>query len=93
MDAVPMLCVCLVHGAVSTLKMIRVCFPRAWHTTEAGNDLPQATSSTHVPEAIPRDDRCFASIPQDEGWLTALTPLVPTNVGVNAGANGAIWSG
>ena len=69
MDAVLMLYVSLVQGAVSKLGMIRACFRRDWHTTEAGNDLPSATSSIHAPEAILRDGRRSAAIPRDEAGV------------------------
>ena len=48
MEAVLLLCVSLVQGAASTLKMIRARFHRDWHTTDASKDLPQATSSKQL---------------------------------------------
>ena len=44
--AVLMLCVSLVQGAVTTLKMIFNRRPRDWHTDDAREALPQATSGT-----------------------------------------------
>ena len=173
-DAVLMLCVSLVQGAVSTLKMIVVRCTRECHTKAPHADLPHATNSIHAPKPVLRGD-CFA-IPPDEasgrstkeseyphthvstqalilrGFAAirvadelvhgdqfkcrstrcanrlegrgrahgsvfckrgtrvpgagrdpvsaqradkqhALSPLIPTNVGVNDGAKGAIWSG
>ncbi len=65
-DAVLLLFAELVHSAASTLKMIRARFRRDWHTTEPHKALPHATSSNHALAPILRDDRRFATIPQDE---------------------------
>ena len=64
MEAVLLLCVSLVQGAVSTLRMIFSKRSRDWHTTTQAEPLPQATNRIHAPTPILRDD-CSA-IPQDE---------------------------
>ncbi len=46
LDAVLMLCVSLVQAAATTLKMIFNRRSRDWHTEDAREDLPQATSGT-----------------------------------------------
>ena len=50
-EAVLMLCVSLVQGARTTLGMIYKRNHRDWHTAEAQEDLPQATSGIHLKES------------------------------------------
>ena len=47
MEAMLLLCVSLVQGAVFTLRMIFNRKARDWHTVGARDDLPQAKSSIH----------------------------------------------
>jgi hypothetical protein len=49
-DAALMLCVSLVQGAATTLGMIFNRRSRDWHTEDAHEVLPQATSCTHLQE-------------------------------------------
>ena len=56
MEAVLLLCVSLVQGAVSTLKMIFVPRARECHTEPTHDALPPATSSTHAPAFILQDE-------------------------------------
>ena len=56
MEAVLLLCVSLVQGAVSTLKMIFVPRARECHTEPTHDALPHATSSIPAPAFILLDD-------------------------------------
>ena len=60
-----MLCVSLVHHAATTLGMILNRRLRDWHTADAHEDLPQATSGNHLPETT-----------QTHGVMLGLVPSI-----------------
>ena len=86
MEAVLLLCVSLVQGAASTLKMIFVRKTRDWHTGSAREALPQATSSNPTPgtnigppgsrPAVDAQRRTH-STQRDGGGLSIRTPVIP----------------
>ncbi len=67
MEAVLLLCVSLVQGAVSTLKMIFNRKTRDWHADHAREALPQATSSNQFQDHLSQpsfSDKRNARIPR-----------------------------
>ena len=87
-EAVLMLCVSLVQGVATTLGMIFNGRDRDWHTDDAREDLPQATSGIHSKKEsqpthgvilglVPRIHRLDASVPNRAVKLASLEYLDP----------------
>ena len=66
LHAVLMLCVSLVQGAATTLGMIFNRTHRDWHTVDADENLPQATSGIHLQESS-----------HTHGVILGLVPRIP----------------
>jgi hypothetical protein len=82
LGAMLMLCVSLVQGAATTLRMILNRTSRDWHTEDAHEDLPQATSSFSSQGPNSTHGVVLGPVPKisaGPSWGLAVDPLATLN--------------